>query len=253
MDCRRAAPMLHRLADGELGRLSAWRLRHHLARCQSCAWRLEEIGALRNAIRTTLPYHRASPALAARIGASLPREAPPAPRLTRRWRLPAAGFGIGGALAGVALTLLVQAGLSERAEETIGRSAIAAHTASITAGHLIDIPTSDQHVVKPWISARLDVSPPVADFAAEGFPLIGGRLDRIDGHKAAVVVYKRREHIIDLYAWNAGNAPDAPPRSETRQGFHTIFWRQGGMDLVAVSDVAPAELAAFAAMVARGG
>jgi anti-sigma factor RsiW len=258
MRCDRAIAMLNQLVDGELGRLAAWRMRRHIARCQSCAWRLEEIGALRSAIRTTLPYHRASPALAARIGAALPREQAPAAPGIRRWRLPASGIGLSGigfsgALAGVALTLLVQAGLSERADRSMGREAIAAHTAAMTAGHLIDIPTSDRHVVKPWLSARLDVSPPVADLTGEGFPLIGGRLDRIAGRKAAVVVYKRREHVIDLYAWNAGNAPDAPPRPEIRQGFNTISWRQGGIDLVAVSDVAAGELAEFVARIATGG
>ncbi len=255
MQCDRAAPLLHRLADGQLGRFAAWRLRRHLASCPSCAWRFEEIGALRAAIRTTLPYHRASPALAARIGAALPREAGTAGATPSRWRprLPALGLGLSGALAGVALTLLVQAGMSERRAETIGRAAIAAHTAAMTSGHVIDIPTSDRHVVKPWLSARLDVSPPAADLAAEGFPLIGGRIDRIGGHMAAVVVYKRRQHVIDLYAWNAGDAPDEPPRTETRQGFNTIFWRQGGTDLVAVSDVAAGELAEFVAKIAAGG
>ena len=257
MLCDRVAPLLNRLADGELNRLQVWRIRRHLARCPSCAWRFEEIGALRNAIRTALPYHRASPSLAARIGAILPREAAPSARPFRacawRPRLPAMGLGISGVLTGVALTLLVQSGLSEQRAETIGRAAIAAHTAAMTSGHVIDIPTSDRHVVKPWLSARLDVSPPTADLTADGFPLIGGRLDRIDGHKAAVVVYHRRQHVIDLYAWNAGNAPDAQPRAETRQGFNTISWRQGGLDLVAVSDVAAGELAEFVAKVASGG
>ena len=257
MLCDRAAPLLNQLADGELTWLRAWRVRRHLARCPSCTWRFEEIGALRSAIRTSLPYHRASPALAARIGAVLPREAPPAHRAAilafRSWRLPAVGVGVSGAVAGVALTLLVQSGLSEQRAETIGRAAIAAHSAAMTSGHVIDIPTSDRHVVKPWLSARVDVSPPTADLAADGFPLVGGRLDRIDGHKAAVVVYRHRQHVIDLYAWNAGNAPDTAPRSETRQGFNTISWRQGGMDLVAVSDVAADDLADFVAKVAAGG
>ena len=256
MLCDRAMPLLNRLADGELGPLLAWSVRRHLARCPSCAWRFEEIGALRHAIRATQPYHRASPALAARIGATLPREAPPTvgfayPGFWRR-PLPKMGLGISGVLAGVGLTLLVQTGLSEQQTETIGRAAIAAHTAAMISGHVIDIPTSDRHVVKPWLSARLDISPPAADLAAQGFPLIGGRLDRIHGHKAAVVVYRRHEHVIDLYVWNAGNAPDAPPHSETRQGFNTIRWRQDGMDLVAVSDIAASELAEFVAKIAAG-
>ena len=60
--------------------------------------------------------------------------------------------------------------------------------------------TSDQHTVKPWLSARLDLSPVVKDFAAEGYPLVGGRLDYVDGHRAAAIVYRRDKHVINLFA-----------------------------------------------------
>jgi anti-sigma factor RsiW len=244
MRCDRQSTKLNRLADGELGWLSQWLLRRHVTHCPSCSGQFEEIAALRTALRTTLPFHRAPLALATRIGATVSREDPPA--APRRWRLPEAGFGLSGAIAGVALTLLVQVGLSERSADLAGHAAIEAHTAAMAAGHGIDIPTSDHHVVKPWLSARGDISPPVIDLTDEGFFLVGGRLDRVDGHRAAVVVYRRREHIIDLFASNAGNAPDSAPRSETWHGFNTVVWRQGGIDLVAVSDIAAKDLRTFA-------
>ena len=133
------------------------------------------------AIRTKLPYHRAPPGLAARIGAALPRE-DAAARRSRPWfRMPAfslAGTGLAGALAGVALTVLVMGGQSDPATMAV----IGSHIRSMQAEHLTDVLTSDQHTVKPWLSARLDVSPPVRDLKDAGFPLVGGRLDYVDGH-----------------------------------------------------------------------
>jgi anti-sigma factor RsiW len=107
--------------------------------------------------------------------------------------------------------------------------------------------------VKPWLSARLDVSPSVSDFAAEGYPLIGGRMDYIDGHPAAAVVYRRAKHVINLFAWAASDAADAPFRRETRQGFNLISWRHGGIEYVAISDVEADQLAAFTRLVAGAG
>lgn len=199
------------------------------------------------AVRTKLPFHRAPPGLAARIGAALPREA--APVASRPWfRMPAfglAGTGLAGALAGVALTLLMTGG-NDPTEAVIG-----SHIRSMQAEHLTDVLTSDQHTVKPWLSARLDVSPPVRDLKDEGFPLVGGRLDYVEGHQAAAVVYRRAKHVINLFAW-ASFGKDEPFRSETRQGFNVITWRRAGITYYAVSDVEADQLAAFARLVAQG-
>ena len=170
--------------------------------------RLEELRAMQAAIRTKLPYHRAPPGLAARIGAALPREAaPPASRgrgsACRRSAWP--GTGLAGALAGVALTVLVMGGQSDPAEMAV----IGSHIRSMQAEHLTDVATSDQHTVKPWLSARLDVSPPVRDLKEVGFPLVGGRMDYVDGHPAAAVVYTRAKHVINLFAWASAGKDEA--------------------------------------------
>jgi anti-sigma factor RsiW len=135
--------------------------------------------------------------LAARIGAVLPQESPP-PASARPWfRWPAMGFagtGLAGALAGVALTLLIPAGHVNTTVDAV----IDSHVRSMEADHLMDVVTSDQHTVKPWLSARVDVSPPVKELAAEGFPLVGGRLDYVAGHRAAAIVYRHDKHIINM-------------------------------------------------------
>jgi anti-sigma factor RsiW len=255
MECDRAAGLLSPLLDNALGPWTRFRLTRHLAHCADCAGKLEELRAMQSAIRDKLVYHRAPPGLAARIGASLPREAPLPP--SRAWfRLPRwqlAGSGLAGALAGAALTFMLALNLQPAVQDAVTDAAIASHVRSLMADHLTDVLTSDQHTVKPWLSARLDVSPEVRDFAARGFPLVGGRLDYIDGHPAAAVVYRRAKHVINLFAWAAPGQPDAAFHEATKQGFHVITWRQGGIEYVAVSDVEAEQLAEFAHLVAAPG
>jgi anti-sigma factor RsiW len=248
MECERATVLVSGLIDRALGPIARFRLHRHVAGCNGCAARLEELRAMQTAMRTKLPYHRAPPGLAARIGAALPREE--APRVARPWfRVPAlsfAGTGLAGALAGVALMLLVT-----RGQEDASLGVIDAHIRSMQAQHLTDVLTSDQHTVKPWLSARLDVSPPVRDLKDEGFPLVGGRLDYVDGHPAAAVVYGRAKHVINLFAW-ASTGSDEPFHDETRQGFNVVTWRRAGIRYYAVSDVEADQLAQFARLVAEG-
>jgi anti-sigma factor RsiW len=250
MECKRATRLLSPLIDSALGPLARLRVRRHLAGCDGCAARLEELRAMQAALRTKLPYYRAPPGLAARIGAALPREEPlPAFAGTgpQRWlRFPAigmAGTGLAGALAGVALTVLVMGGQGDRTMDVID-----SHIRSLQAEHLTDVQTSDQHTVKPWLSARLDVSPPVRDLKDEGFPLVGGRLDYVEGHPAAAVVYRREKHVINLFAWASPGANE-PFRDQSRQGFNIVTWRRDGIRYYAVSDVEADQLRQFAHLV----
>lgn len=249
MECNRTAALLPRLVDRALSPLARLRVTRHVAGCTDCTARLEELRAMQAAIRMNLPYHRAPPGLAARIGAALPREAPP--RQTRPWfHWPAfgmAGTGFAGALAGVALTVLVMGGSGDVTQSVIG-----SHIRSMQADHLTDVPTSDQHTVKPWLSARLDVSPQVRDLNESGFPLVGGRLDYVDGHPAAAVVYRRAKHVINLFAWASPGKPDEAFRTEARQGFNLVTWRVHGITYYAVSDVEADQLAQFVRLVAQG-
>jgi anti-sigma factor RsiW len=251
----RYASLLSAALDGELGWFRRWRMARHLSGCASCAAKLEELQTMQGAIRAGLIRHRAPPGLAQRIGNMLPREsAAPVPPARARWRFPPlAGTGFAGALAGVALTLLVLGGPAPRMEGAVTEAVLDSHIRSLMGDHLTDVLTSDQHTVKPWLSARLDVSPTVNDFVAEGYPLVGGRMDYIDGHPAAAVVYRRAKHVINLFAWAAPDAADAPFRRETRQGFNLISWRHGGIEYVAVSDVEMDQLATFTRLVAGAG
>jgi anti-sigma factor RsiW len=259
MECDRASALLHPLIDGELGFLGRQRLLRHVARCGGCAGQLSELQALQTALRTKLQYHRASPALAARIGAAIARESPslaPAPRrLFGRRSGISAGFGLAGGLvgaaAGVALTLLVT-GTPSRQGDAVS-AVLDSHVRSLLPNHLTDVVTSDRHTVKPWLSSRVDVSPPVRDLAEEGFPLIGGRVDYVDGHQVGAVVYRHDRHIINLLAWSSPGKAEEGLKTLSRQGFNLMTWRKGGVTFWAVSDLEVAELRKFVLAIAAAG
>ncbi len=123
--------------------------------------------------------------------------------------------------------------------------AVADHIRSLQADHLTDVASTDQHTVKPWFAGKLDFSPPVIDLAADGFPLVGGRVDRYAGHTAAALVFRVRQHPINLLVWPADG--DAPPNgATTRAGYHVESWSQSGFHYIAMTDAAPADLARFA-------
>ena len=128
---------------------------------------------------------------------------------------------------------------------------IDSHIRSLMGEHLTDVQTSDQHTVKPFLSARLPVSPPVPELAQQGFPLVGGRLDYIDGHPAAAVVYRHDKHVINLFAWASPDAADTAFHMTQRQGFNVVTWRRAGVTYAAVSDVEANELARFARDIAQ--
>ncbi len=253
MACDRYRRLLPALSDRELGPLRRFLVARHITRCAACATQLEELEAMRTALRTRLTYHRAPPSLAARIGSVLPREAPPAELARRRLAVPAWGFvggGLVGALTGVTLTLGVLGWRPSSADGTL-QGVIDSQVRAQMADHLTDVPTSDQHTVKPWLSARLPVSPPVPDLKDVGFPLVGGREDYIDGHPTAVVVYRHDKHVVNLYAWAAPASANTGFRTARSQGFNVVAWRQSGIAYHAVSDCEAASLMKFARGIER--
>jgi anti-sigma factor RsiW len=243
--------LLPAYVDRQLGLLRRLLVGRHIARCPACLGQLEAMQALRTAVRTNLTVYRAPPGLAARIGSALPREAPPP--VTRRRPMPFgfAGPTLAGALAGVALTLVVTR--LTPARDPLVADVVSDHVRSLMGDHLMDVPTSDQHTVKPWLSAHLDLSPIVKDYATEGYPLVGGRLDYVQGHRAAAIVYRRDKHVINLFAFVSGERSDSPPRQEAMDGFNVVRWRMDGLTYVAVSDVEVSQLLGFVRLVQASG
>jgi anti-sigma factor RsiW len=151
---------------------------------------------------------------------------------------------IGALAASLALFALVPSG------QSVEGQLIDAQARSLQAQHLVDVATSDRHTVKPWFNGRLDFSPPVVDAAAEGFPLVGGRLDYVDGRTVAALVYQRREHRVDLFAWPASGRAAEPLAVAERRGFNVLHWTRDGMRHWLVSDLEVAEMKRLAGLVA---
>ena len=255
MDCAEATTLLSAYVDGETSTLEQHSIGEHLHACPTCAASHGELLALRAQIRADVPRYSAPPELRTRVltmvdavRASVPSPAR-APPTKERWR-----WSIGGALAGCAATVLAwfvgTAVLDWRANEDLAVEAVTSHTRATLGNQLIQIASSDQHTVKPWLSARLDYSPPVHDYANEGFTLIGGRLDTLDQRPVATLVYRYRQHTIDVFVRPApAHAPPAPLRPV--RGFNVAHASGSGMDWLAVSDVAPDVLSAFVERLAR--
>ena len=118
-----------------------------------------------------------------------------------------------------------------------------AQARSLEAQHLVDIPTSDRHVVKPWFNGKIDFAPPVIDLKDQGYPLVGGRLDRIDGRRVAALVFRHGPHTINLFIW-PGDGP-ASPALEQKDGYNLVHWGAGGLTFWAISDVDASGLTGF--------
>jgi anti-sigma factor RsiW len=234
--------------DGEADAVSALDIERHAEHCAECRALLLDLERTRERIRRELDYGHAPAALRARIVRSLAGEAKlPAARtgsaplpLWRRGSFWAgAGGGVGASLAAVVVFLLVSALPSAALREELA----SAHVRALMTGHLTDVVSTDQHTVKPWFAGRADVSPAVADFSAQGYPLLGGRADYIERQRAAVLVYRHGAHVIDVFAWAVGGR--ALRARATRAGYHLVSWRVGDLEYCAVSDAGWDELAAL--------
>ena len=232
-----AARLLHAYVDRELDAAKSLELEAQLAADPALRERFERLRDLSAGIREKADYHAAPSSLAARLSAALPGAASIAPRRVARWILPVAAAALVAVLAtGI---VLVRPG----DEEALLREMVASHVRSTLGNRLIDVASSDQHTVKPWLSARLPFSPPVADFSPEGFELAGARLDYVGGHPVAVLVYKRRQHMIDAFIW-----PGSGPRDSaySRDGFNVERSSAEGMRICLVSDLNRNELSDLA-------
>ena len=169
---------------------------------------------------------------AARRGMGLPV------RAWRRWLNMGVAFALG-VVASVTVMLVLRGGGDE---DRLAQAVVDSHVRSLMSAHLVDIESSDRHTVKPWFAGKLDYAPPVRDLAAEGIPLVGGRLDYVGQRPVAALVYQLKRHTINVFVWPAVGNPVQDPVLAVRQGFNVAHWSRDGMQFWAVSDVNAADL-----------
>jgi len=240
MTCDETEILLHALMDGELDASHAREVEAHIAGCPRCAPTLAAYRQMSQAVATVDLRYTAPPLLRKRIEASLPK-----PQVATSRRSVLRGFALGSAMSAIAATGLVAIVLRNDDEQRIEGEIVSAHLRSLQAGHLTDVVSTDQHTVKPWFNGRLDVSPPVIDLTAQGFTLIGGRLDYVDARAVGAVVYKRRAHVINLFVAQTASTEHRPARMDTVQGFNIRRWSDRGLNYWAISDLGADELAEF--------
>jgi anti-sigma factor RsiW len=247
MNCEESEILLHALLDSELDAGHARDVEAHVAACPRCAAELGQLRALHTAISAAELRFSAPASLRARVGAMVPAApamipAAPPPVSSRRALLK--GFALGSMLSGaLAASLMITVMRLDQDQRIVG-DVVSAHLRSLQVEHLTDVQTSDQHTVKPWFNGRLDVAPPVIDLTAQGFTLLGGRLDHIDGRAVAAIVYRRRNHVLNLFvAPGAGSKREV--KTATVQGYNVKSWSDQGLNFWVVSDVNAEELQEF--------
>jgi anti-sigma factor RsiW len=241
MICAKSEILIHALLDGELDAGHARDVGEHLKICPRCAAQLGAYRELHQALSVT-PLRYAAPAgLRQRIERALP--ARPIQAGSRRSLLK--GFAMGMALSTAMAASLLIAVVGTDQDERVVADVLSAHVRSLQGDHLTDVQTTDQHTVKPWFNGKVDISPPVVDLTGQGFTLIGGRLDYLDGRTVASIVYRRRNHVINLFVADAAAPEHQMAKRNTVQGYNVLRWSTGGLQFFAVSDLNAGELQEF--------
>jgi anti-sigma factor RsiW len=253
VECERARQLIDAYVDGELALETSTEIEQHIDSCEACRRLYASRRALSAQLRDPALPVAAPDGLRRRVAAALDAEAPrlvtrrPAPR---QWMQLAAAC-LAAAVLGSGTTYF---SLTSGGQPSLADEVVADHVRSLLVeNRVVDVPSSDEHTVKPWFNGKLDFAPPVVDLTTDGFPLVGGRLDYADGRTVAALVYRHRQHTINLFVWPAEGRATAggPPSAESLQGYHVVHWTSGGMAYWAVSDLNPADLKSFGALIQR--
>jgi mycothiol system anti-sigma-R factor len=239
MACEQPKTHLHAYLDGELDAAGMATFERHLETCADCAAALEAEEGLRRSLQQAELYERAPEPLRRKVRiatAPTPARASAHPGAWR-WLAVAAALIIAILWGSRSFFPIIKSPQQAAWTTTL----LDAHLRSLQPGHLTDVESTDQHTVKPWFDGKLDIAPPVRDFATDGFPLVGGRLDVIEGRTVAALVYGRRKHMVNVFVWKS---QDTVPYSDSgeRQGYHWVSWQKDGFTFCAVSDVSLPEL-----------
>jgi len=243
MNC--SLDLIEAYLDEELDPGLSASVEEHLSGCQSCSGIYSRFREQRAHIRSAAPYYTAPAQLERSIRDSLRQAAANETKSTANnlpWRWLAVAATI---LLAISVSWNLRPSPRGTAEnDLVAQTILSDHIRSLLGTHLLDVPSSDRHTVKPWFNGKLDFSPEVKDFTAQGFPLIGGRLDYLMDRAVAALVYGRRQHVINVFTWPADSSPTSQGQF-SRNGYNAVHWTHGSMTFWAVSDIALTELVQF--------
>lgn len=245
LSCGEVRDLIAAVIDGELPADERRAVEDHLTGCPECARAYEAQEGLRARLHGAGTY-AVPPGLEARVRAALDAETRRAP--VRPWqsytRLAASYVLAAGLGAAVAAGALGRVDATDRA----ARDVVSAHVRALVTEQPVQVASSDSHTVRPWFAGKITFAPNVKDTTAQGYPLIGGRLDYIAEHRAAAMIYQRRQHKITVFALPEAQAMAAGAFEATRDGYNVVSWREGGFSYCAVSDLNRTELRQFAGL-----
>ena len=236
MDCTLHRHLLEAYLDGELGFERTLEVEAHLASCGICSSEVQSWKDIRAKMQGAELYHRAPEELENKLRKLLPQGRTERAPWFQQW------IWAGGGAVFATAVLLMSFVMMRPATRLSEQDVVTSHIRSMMSDHLMDVISTDQHTVKPWFDGKLDFAPPVQDFAADGYPLAGGRLDYLENRKVAVLIYHRALHIINVYVWPAQDNGSSTMRVQTIHGYNVVSWRNGGFEFRAVSDLNTAEL-----------
>ena len=246
MACKEHAERLHAYLDGELDAAGAAEFERHLQSCTECSASLSVERAMRGALASAQLFERAPASLRRSIQSQFASPVSTAAIVAPFWKWLAIAAML---LFAVSSGILTASLLRMRATAPeFAVAAVDAHLRSLQQGHLADVESTDQHTVKPWFDGRVDFAPKVTDFSADGFPLLGGRLDVLNGKTAAALVYGRRKHIINVFVAPQQSGTSVSSEGE-RQGYRWLAWQSSGFDYIAVTDAGATDLETLRALI----
>jgi anti-sigma factor RsiW len=237
--------LLHAYVDGELDLANTRETERHLESCADCRGTERAIRELRSALTSDATAYRAPAHLRKNVRAALRREAKSSRQTLSPWLMFATGAAFAAVILGFALFQTTRATRTNAIVDQV----VANHVRSLLAAQLVDVVSSNQHTVKPWFDGKIDFAPEVRDLSANGFPLVGGRLDYLDGKTVAALVYQRNKHPINLFITPEPTSRNTSPTVMSRRGYNVFSWTNNAMKCWAVSDLNQTELREFTELV----
>jgi anti-sigma factor RsiW len=255
--CDDARVLMHGHLDGELDLAGDLEVQQHIEQCPRCASEYAAMRAMRTRLKDVAFRFEAPAALKEKIRRAIPASPPSRagayPSRRGTWVPRAVRFAVPMAIGAMLALIVAPRTIGPALNQRLASEVVASHVRSLMAAHLMDVASTDQHTVKPWFNGKLDFSPPVNDFKKDGFPLVGGRLDYIDGRPVAALVYQHGKHVINVFMWPTAGDTTSAERIETEHGYHVEQLTVAGMNCWMVSDLNQQELDRFAELIRAKG